>query len=479
MKNLPMDEKHEGELMDDESAKDEKFSLQVHKLWGKNTLLNVKVFKPGTKRITVGEQEDVDFFIPDDLLPDENFPVARVVDDRLMLSFPSFASGEFLSSDGTVTDLQDMRTSPMAANDPDHHGCTMVPLDPGCLASIYFGKLGLKFRHVTKPTGYISSLTDHVDYIFLNSLLLMFFLLSALVATFHFRPKSLETSSQELNRVPDRFVQMVLMRPKAQKRDLSFLARLRSDIVTKKLDLAAGHRGPEGKMGLKGRPDTQKHSAVRAIEPDNKETISNRGLIAAFGPAGTQGLSIMTDGTGLGGELQGAIGNLTGTQAGNSGGFGGLGLKGTGNGGNGRAETIGDGEINTHGRAGGQYRYGAGVSRIRTHSERNVDISLGVVTMIGPLSMETIRRVIHSHRDQIKYCYSQELTRHPKLAGKVSIKFTINSSGYVQQSAVSATSLHNSQVERCIMGRIRTWKFPKPRGGGVVIVNYPFLFKTQ
>jgi len=98
---------------------------------------------------------------------------------------------------------------------------------------------------------------------------------------------------------------------------------------------------------------------------------------------------------------------------------------------------------------------------------------------MGSLSMEIIRRVIHSHRDQIKYCYSKELTRNPNLAGKVSIKFTISPKGYVQQASVSQTTLRNATVERCMAQKIRTWKFPEPKGGGIVIVNYPFIFKNQ
>jgi hypothetical protein len=48
----------------------------------------------------------------------------------------------------------------------------------------------------------------------------------------------------------------------------------------------------------------------------------------------------------------------------------------------------------------------------------------------------------------------------------------------VQQANVSQTSLHNATVERCITQKIRTWKFPEPKGGGIVIVNYPFILKS-
>jgi hypothetical protein len=34
----------------------------------------------------------------------------------------------------------------------------------------------------------------------------------------------------------------------------------------------------------------------------------------------------------------------------------------------------------------------------------------------------------------------------------------------------------NAELESCVAGRVRTWQFPKPKGGGVVIVTYPFIF---
>ena len=57
--------------------------------------------------------------------------------------------------------------------------------------------------------------------------------------------------------------------------------------------------------------------------------------------------------------------------------------------------------------------------------------------------------------------------------------FTIAANGMVQSASVTETTLKNSEVERCITAKIRTWKFPKPKGGGIVIVKYPFIFKTS
>jgi hypothetical protein len=39
--------------------------------------------------------------------------------------------------------------------------------------------------------------------------------------------------------------------------------------------------------------------------------------------------------------------------------------------------------------------------------------------------------------------------------------------------------MHDSTVESCINARVKSWQFPKPKGGGIVVVTYPFLFKQS
>ena len=39
------------------------------------------------------------------------------------------------------------------------------------------------------------------------------------------------------------------------------------------------------------------------------------------------------------------------------------------------------------------------------------------------------------------------------------------------------TTLKDAAVGNCIAKAVRRWKFPKPRGGGSVIVSYPFVLQ--
>ena len=98
---------------------------------------------------------------------------------------------------------------------------------------------------------------------------------------------------------------------------------------------------------------------------------------------------------------------------------------------------------------------------------------------MGSLDKEVIRRVVRANSNQVRFCYEKELKKNPKLAGTVKVKFAIASNGSVASAAVTSSTLNNSAVESCLTGRIRRWKFPEPKGGGIVLVNYPFSFKAN
>ncbi|MFP2909366.1 TonB family protein, partial [Pyxidicoccus sp. 3LFB2] len=100
----------------------------------------------------------------------------------------------------------------------------------------------------------------------------------------------------------------------------------------------------------------------------------------------------------------------------------------------------------------------------------------GKTTVVGGLDKDVIAKVIRRHQGEIKYCYESELNKDPSLAGKVAVAFTIDPTGAVSDATVSESTLNNSKAEQCMLSRIRRWKFPEPKGGGVVSVTYPWLF---
>jgi hypothetical protein len=95
----------------------------------------------------------------------------------------------------------------------------------------------------------------------------------------------------------------------------------------------------------------------------------------------------------------------------------------------------------------------------------------------GSLDKDIIRRIVRAHINEVRYCYNQGLVRDPTLAGKVSIQFTIGASGSVAVATVADSTLSDEKVASCIAKAVKRWTFPKPTGGGAVVVTYPFVLE--
>src|SRR5690606_9522622 len=101
------------------------------------------------------------------------------------------------------------------------------------------------------------------------------------------------------------------------------------------------------------------------------------------------------------------------------------------------------------------------------------------VIILGGLDPDVIAAIIKRYLSQIRNCYEQQLVTHPNLKGKVAVSFVIGGDGTVRKADIAETTLNNAATESCILSKIRTWKFPKPLGGGSVGVKYPFLLMSN
>ncbi|MGQ0507402.1 MAG: TonB family protein, partial [Myxococcaceae bacterium] len=324
---------------------------------------------------------------------------------------------------------------------------------------------------VPKPV--IVPLSESIDFTVMNIFLVMFFLASVAVVSFVNAAAEGDEYADELSGNQARIAKLIIKPPEAQKNPL--LEKLNQQKRSSG-EMAAKHRGDEGQMGKRDAPKRSAHTAPKG-DPNNKDQA--RMLTQKIFGSGGGGLSTVFGPNGLGGELKSAMGNMFGAAAGDAQGFGGLGLRGSGAGGGGQGDTIGIGGIGTKGRGGGTGSYGTGVGVLGGKKSVDVGITSSEPMVMGSLDKELIRQVIHRNRNQIRYCYESQLTRFPKLKGKVAVKFVISASGSVASSSVAQADTNNAELETCVAGRVRTWMFPKPKGGGVVIVTYPFIFKAS
>jgi TonB family protein len=108
-----------------------------------------------------------------------------------------------------------------------------------------------------------------------------------------------------------------------------------------------------------------------------------------------------------------------------------------------------------------------------------VEFDSGASSIAGGLERSEVEAVIRENISQIRFCYNRGLRNNPNLEGKVTSNFVIGADGSVRTSRLAGSSLGSAEVEDCIKDRVASWRFPQPRGGGQVQVNYPFLLKAN
>jgi hypothetical protein len=229
-------------------------------------------------------------------------------------------------------------------------------------------------------------------------------------------------------------------------------------------------------MAIKGPSDNTDIQVKKAYDTSvamNAGVFANGNQVASlFGTADES----------IGSDAIHAIGALSGESVGESGGVGAFGVSGAGRGGGSVDERgFGMAAVGTPGRGGGGRGgegYGKGAANLGERKGLNPVVVPKPPQVMGSLSREQIERVVRQHRTEIKFCYEQELQKNPKLAGTVKIKFTISGTGSVMSALVAESSMKSPEVERCMTGKIQRWAFPEPKGGGIVIVNYPFNFSS-
>ena len=97
---------------------------------------------------------------------------------------------------------------------------------------------------------------------------------------------------------------------------------------------------------------------------------------------------------------------------------------------------------------------------------------------MGSLDKSIIDAKVKEVLPGVKECYNQGLVTQPDLTGKVVIKIVIGKDGTVSsaESVSEKTTLNSTEVVDCVAGKISKVEFPSPKGGGIVIVHYPFVF---
>lgn len=464
-----------------------KQSTEVVVLWNGSVLL-VKHYLPDEKKpvnFCIGENPTCDFPIPRDVLNGQT-KCALVVNQPGGASSVTLlpnAQGDVTFEDGSRTSLQDVISSGGAASSAEVPGGFSFNLPARARVKIDIGPWSFLVNSVPCPRKFVAPLEfDWSSQIYTGFSLILHAVFLALV---YLIPPDPDGLSLDLLAENNRFVKYMLTPPEVQQDEVP--EWLKKD---KKDEQQGGkgkrHKGEEGQMGKRDSKKTDNHYGIKGPKdnPDPhmarsmaKEMAKNAGILSYLSAANAPTSPFGQD-TALGVDPENALGALMGNQVGANFGYGGLGLRGTGRGGGGTGEgTIGLGNLNTigHGGGGGSGSgYGRGAGGLGGRRGSAPKIRSGAAMVKGSLSKEVIRRIVHRHINEVKFCYERQLSKRPDLSGRVAVKFIISGTGAVQMAAVASSTLGDPTVENCIASAVRRWTFPQPEGGGIVIVTYPF-----
>ncbi|NPD28008.1 TonB family protein [Corallococcus sp. AB004] len=442
--------------------------LQVSMLWG-DQMLEVQHFKDGAP-VTIGEGAKNTFTVFSPQVGKRHV-LAVSKGDKVELRAPA-GSGVFVTNNGDVRTKDALRAAGQLNNATSEQE-QLFTLGLHDRAEVSLGTVAFVMRYV-KPSPAIlaTSLSDR-DFGFFKIAAICILAAAAFVAAMLLTPHT-ETKSAD-----DVF--------ESQQRVAKFLITPEKKVEAKKLQLSGVEEGAKAKdeEGKFGKEEAKQEEAApskpgtQVVDKSKKEkdrqVVGKVGLLGALkGMKG--GASDVFGPGGIGTGINNSLGGLKGGAAmGDAHGVGGLGSRGTGNGGGGTA--LGIGGLGTQGN--GRGTGGSGGIDLGGRGKSVTKVIPGKTTVIGGLDKDVIAKVIRRHQNEIKYCYESELNKNPSLAGKVAVAFTIDPAGAVADASVSESTLGSSPAEQCMISRIRRWKFPEPKGGGVVNVTYPWLFSPS
>ena len=428
----------------------------------------------------IGTSSEVEF--PLQGAPGESFPLVSPVGNEFMFNFAPGMDGE-MSIGGQSVPLSDLQAQGKALPSSIVPGALQVQISSQARFRVNMGKNTFLVSSVPRPRHHAAPLFATMEsqvLAFLAGSAVVHLSIVTLLLSLPPEPQSLALdlrgSEGRLTRVQSKAQED----PKEEEEEEN------------DSDQASGGTGTamaldEGKMG---KEDSKRATGQFQMKNEGGDPqLAREQAVEQARNAGFLGALKMSQGgafasiTGTGDFSSGlddanVYGGLLGNEAGEmQGGFG-FGRSGFGAGGGGTGwGTVGTGRYGTIGHGSGTgsgYGTGSGSGGMRGRKSSPPQVRIGNAVATGDLDKNIIRRYIRQKLPRITYCYEKALLVKADLSGTVVTQFQISPQGSVLNSSAQGVS---GEVSSCVADVIKTIQFPKPRGGGLVQVRYPFTFR--
>ncbi|MEZ4272881.1 MAG: AgmX/PglI C-terminal domain-containing protein [Myxococcota bacterium] len=412
--------------------------------------------------LTIGRDAKCTFVIADPELPKKH-ELFAVRGSGYELIFTESMRGK-ISTDGTSkpVDFASLKAQGLVKQ---KGGVYTLALTDKHRGKVIIGDTTIIFQFVVAPPAPVQpklpanargTIWQSIDWPYAAALAFAFVIETPMVVWFQYAPIPAEMTLDELD---DRWAKLIVPEFKPEKK---------IEVPDEK---AAGpsENKVEKKEEKKEAADDPEVAAKKARRrTEIRSNIASKGILAVLGTVGEGGASgavadVFSEGGGFG-DLDSAFDGIAGVGVATEGGG-----RTTRGGGSGEAASIGG--LATA--SGGQVGHGG------TKSERRVgSVTAATPEVDGDLDSSAIARVVRSRMRMVQNCYEKELKRNPTLSGKIEIEFTIGEDGRIEDALVARNGMGSDAVGSCIVGRIRQWRFPKPKGGSVTVA-YPFIFTSS
>lgn len=427
----------------------------------------------------IGSDAEVEF--PTSLAPAPSFPIVAPHGDEFMLSFTGDMKGE-MNIDGNTTPLVDLASQGQARASSTVQGAYEMQIPNKARIKLQVGSNTFLVSSVPKPRRHTSPL-----FASLESRVLTYFAGSAIVhmslwALLNAIPPDPEALTLDMGGAEGRLTRVQSKAQEDPKEEEEEVEKEEDDSggTGTAMALESGKMGKEESKRDKGQFAMKNNNKdPQLAKKDAIDNARNSGILGSLkAPGGAFSSLTGTGDISSGLDDANVFGGLDGNEVGEaSGGFG-MGKGGFGPGGGGTGwGTVGTGGYGTIGHGSGTGRgYGTGSGRggMRGRKASPPQVRIGNAVSTGDLDKNIIRRYIRRKLPRIKYCYEKQLLVKPSISGDVISQFQISPQGSVLNSTASGVS---KEVSSCVAGVIKTIQFPKPKGGGLVQVRYPFTFR--
>jgi TonB family protein len=83
--------------------------------------------------------------------------------------------------------------------------------------------------------------------------------------------------------------------------------------------------------------------------------------------------------------------------------------------------------------------------------------------------------VVQRHSAAVRFCYNRLLQKRPGATGQIVLRLTVAGDGSVTSAVVARTTFNDAELESCVMGQAREWRFA-PAEEASFTFDVPFVF---